>query len=257
MILFLLIYNDSKETLDKIQTFDASCSKSLYVKVTLCPNNCYVITKDQFQEKLLFDIIERIEESKVKNQCLHEFKNLLLKDKFIKSQIQPFSLKQVLKPYEEQNLNLSKPITIKELKIHIENQNLLEESNSILISQLQELENLVSSLEYSKPPNQSPPSSPKLSLENQNHGSFLSVTHRIDFQKSYIIFVTDFKLRSIAMLKSDANINCTQEGLIPSKYFEKTKEKMTNAIISKFQIYYKPLNAYIHCFRNVFIFVKI
>ena len=50
IVFFLLIYNDSKEALDKIQTFDSSCSKSSYKNVTLCPNNSNIITKDQSQE---------------------------------------------------------------------------------------------------------------------------------------------------------------------------------------------------------------
>ena len=51
---FLLIYDDSKEAFYKIQTFDSKRSKSLDENVTLCPNNCNVITKDQSQEELPF-----------------------------------------------------------------------------------------------------------------------------------------------------------------------------------------------------------
>jgi len=91
-----------KKPFTKIQTFDSSCSKSSHVNVTLCPNNCNVITKDKSQEELLFDIIKRIEEPEIKTQYLQQLKDLLFKDKFIKSRIQPFSLKQVLKTYEEQ-----------------------------------------------------------------------------------------------------------------------------------------------------------
>lgn len=125
-MLFLLIYNDSNIALYKIQTFDSSCSKSSYENVTLCPNNCNVITKDQSQEKLLFDIVERIEETKIKHQCLHELKSFLPKNKVIKSRIQPFSVRQLLKIFEGKGLNQLKA-KVKELNIHIEKQNLLEE----------------------------------------------------------------------------------------------------------------------------------
>ena len=64
----------------------------------------------------IFDIIEKIEELEGKAQCLHKFKNLLLKDKIIKSRIQPFSLKQVLETYEGQGSSFLKAITVKELK---------------------------------------------------------------------------------------------------------------------------------------------
>jgi len=79
---------------------------------------------------------------------------------------------------------------------------------SILISQLQEFKNQVSSHGSSKPPNQSPLSSLKLRPENQNHESFLSVINCIDFQKSYAsvtIMVKQFKLHSIALLDSGCN----------------------------------------------------
>ena len=145
----------------------------------------------------------------------------------------------------------------------IKTQNLLEELNSIHISQLQGLENQVSFLESAKPPNQCPPSSSKLSLDDQNPEAFLSLINHIDFQKWYVsvnVIVKDVKFYSIAMLDSDADMNYIQEGLIPSKYFEKTKEKMTSATGSKLQINYKLSNAYIcnneYCFKSVFILVK-
>jgi len=54
-------------------------SNSSDQEATLCSNNCNVIAKDQSQEKLLFDIIEKIEEPELKTQCLQRLKNLLLK----------------------------------------------------------------------------------------------------------------------------------------------------------------------------------
>ena len=59
----------------------SSRSNSSDEEATLCPNNCNVITKDQSQEKLLFDSIEKIEEPEIKTQCIHELKNLLSKIK--------------------------------------------------------------------------------------------------------------------------------------------------------------------------------
>ena len=222
---FKIIHDNSKKNIYKIKISDSNHSKSSDENVTLCPINYNVITKDQSQKELLFNILEKIKESEIKTKFFHKLKSLLLQDKIIASRIQSFSLRQIAKTYEGQSSNLSKPITVKELKIHIEKQNLLEESNSILISPLQELENLVPSLESSKSPNQSPPFSPKLSPENQNHGSFLSVINRIDFQKSYVILIKEFKFHSIALLNSDVNMNCIQDGLIPSNYFEKPKDK--------------------------------
>jgi len=110
-----------KNTLCKIQTSDSIRYKSSNENVALCPNNCNVTTKYQPQGELLFDIIKRMEEPKIKTRCLYKLK---LKDKVIKSRVQPFSLKQILKTYEEQNSNLSKPIIVKELRNYIQIQNL-------------------------------------------------------------------------------------------------------------------------------------
>jgi len=99
-MLSLLINDNSEEALYEIQTSDSSRSNSSYEEVTLCPNNCNIITKDQSLEELLFDIIEGIEELDIETQCLHKLKNVLLKDKVAEWGIQPFSLEQVLETYE-------------------------------------------------------------------------------------------------------------------------------------------------------------
>ena len=46
IMLSLLIYDNPKQILCKIQTSDSKTSDK---KVTLCPNNCNVTTKDQSQ----------------------------------------------------------------------------------------------------------------------------------------------------------------------------------------------------------------
>ena len=92
-----------------------------------------------------------------------------------------------------------------------------------------------------------------------NHSFYLL----IELQKWYVsvtIIVKDFKFHSIALLDSGADMNCIQEGLISSKYFGKTKEKMTSATGLKPQIKYRLLNFEIcnneYCFKNIFILVK-
>ena len=80
-MLSLLINDNSEEALYEIQTSDSSCSNSSDEEATLYPNNCNIIAKDQSLEELLFDVIERIEESDIRTQCLHKLKNVLLKDK--------------------------------------------------------------------------------------------------------------------------------------------------------------------------------
>jgi len=100
----------------------------------------------------------------------------LLKYKVTKSRIQPFNLRQLFEIFEGKGFNQLKA-KVKKLRNYSKTHNLPKESNLILISQIQELEILVSSLESSKPPNQSSPSSPKFSPKiNIMKHSFQSLT---------------------------------------------------------------------------------
>ena len=53
------------------------------------------------------------------------------------------------------------------------------------------------------------------------------------------------------MIDSGANMNCIQEGLIPSKYFEKSTERLVSANGSHMKIKYELNNAYV-CHDNVY-----
>ena len=66
----------------EIQTSDSTCSNSSDEDVTLRPNNCNIIKKDQSLEELLFDIIERIEESDTKLNAFTSLKMYYLNIKF-------------------------------------------------------------------------------------------------------------------------------------------------------------------------------
>ena len=44
------------------------------------------------------------------------------------------------------------------------------------------------------------------------------------YSKVNIIVAPDYTLDVIALIDSSADLNCIQEGLVPSKYFEKSTE---------------------------------
>ena len=52
------------------------------------------------------------------------------------------------------------------------------------------------------------------------------------------------------MIDSGANMNCIQEGLIPSKYFEKSTERFVSTNGSQMKIRYELNNAHV-CHDNV------
>ena len=93
---------------------------------------------------------------------------------------------------------------------------------------------------------------------------FLETINRINFQKWHskvrIVISKDFEFEVIALIDSGADLNCIQEGIIPSKYFKKTKERLTSASGGKMQIEFKIPNAHVcqdnTCFKTTFVLVK-
>ena len=79
--------------------------------------------------------------------------------------------------------------------------------------------------------------------------NFLETISRINFQKWHskvrIIINKDFEFEVIALIDSKADLNCIQEGIIPSKYFRKTRERLTFASGVKIQIEFDPESPYV------------
>jgi len=70
----------------------------------------------------------------------------------------------------------------------------------------------------------------------------------LTIQKFFInikIIFEDFVLETIALFDTGANSNCILEGLIPTRYFEKTSKRLSTANGSKLQIKYKLSSAII------------
>ena len=54
-------------------------------------------------------------------------------------------------------------------------------------------------------------------------------TNASRFTKVKIVVSPDYHFTIITMIDSDVDMNCIQEGLIPSKYFEKSTERLVSA----------------------------
>ena len=70
------------------------------------------------------------------------------------------------------------------------------------------------------------------------------------YAKVHIVVASDYAFDTIALIDTGANLNCIQEGLVPSKYFEKSIEKLSSASGNKLQINFKLNNAHV-CQHNV------
>ena len=53
------------------------------------------------------------------------------------------------------------------------------------------------------------------------------------YAKVHIVVAQDYAFDIIVLIDSGANLNCIQEGLIPSKYFEKSTQRLNSASVTK------------------------
>ena len=62
---------------------------------------------------------------------------------------------------------------------------------------------------------------------------FLETINKNNFQKWHskvrIVISKDFEFEVISLIDSAVDLNCIQEGIIPFKYFKKTRERLTSA----------------------------
>ena len=101
-------------------------------------------------------------------------------------------------------------------------------------------------------------------IQEESNEKFLETINRINFQKWHskvkIVINRNFEFEVIALIDSSANLNCIQKGIIPSKYFKKTRERLTSASGEKMQIEFKIPNAHVcqdnTCFKTTFVLVK-
>lgn len=75
-----------------------------------------------------------------------------------------------------------------------------------------------------------------------------------------IVVCHEFQFSVVAMIDSGSDMNCIQEGLIPSKYFEKSTESLTATNGSHMQINYELNTAHVCqdnvCFKIPYVLVK-
>ena len=85
-------------------------------------------------------------------------------------------------------------------------------------------------------------------VQEESSENFLETISRINFQKWHskvrIVISKDFEFDVIALIDSGADLNYIQEGIIPSKFFKNTKERLTSASGGKMQIEFKIPNAH-------------
>ena len=207
-----------------------------------CRNNTIKVLSKQ--EKLLLDLIEQIKDPKEKSRRLSDFHRTLVKETST-SEPRLQEPKVDLDKIYNRFTKSKKEITVQDLQKEIndtktEMRNLNQELTILRVDY--GLINLrVKNLEFTshqgdeETPSLNPSDvevdetvNPTAEMEPEpSNESFLQTISRINFQKWHskvkIIINKDFEFEVVALIDSGADLNCIQEGIIPSKYFRKTK----------------------------------
>ena len=90
----------------------------------------------------------------------------------------------------------------------------------------------------------------KISYKDEYKDEFLNIIDKMKFQKWYaeitLVVHKEFSLTVVALVDSGADMNCIQEGLIPSKYYESTTDRLTQTNGDRLKISNKLTKTYIY-----------
>ncbi|CAJ2643632.1 unnamed protein product [Trifolium pratense] len=245
-------YSSSSETSDNN---DCQCNELSYWKSIVEMNGLNVLTSEQDEA---LKALESISDDNLRRKLIETLIRDNSREKTPLVTEAPYQLSEVLSRFRHSN-ERETPVSINDLKREI---NLLKseisyikKNNDVLAKRISLLENS-NKIENIVSNNDSPSSS---------SNSYLSLLERVTSQKWFVkitlVINKNFILENeVALVDSGADLNCIQEGIIPTKYFVKTTQSLTQAGGDKLQVNYKLNNAYI-CNKNIclpthFILVK-
>ncbi|KAI5337412.1 hypothetical protein L3X38_016683 [Prunus dulcis] len=183
-----------------------------------------VLTKQEEQEGLLIDLIGRVQNPELKSEYLKKLKKILSQDNqsSLSSTSQPISINTTLEKF-----NCRKVVTLQDLQSEVK-QIKKEIVELKQISQQLQAENYTIKQdlfdlkqETCKPNNhsESPHHSDEEPSEAQPVVNLIKQVHLRKWYSKVTIFVQNFEFTTIALFDSGADLNCIQEGLIPTKYY--------------------------------------
>ena len=221
-------------------------------------------------EELILDLIEQIEDPVIKAQWLSEFHKTLVKETSKPKKIYNIFTKSK-KEVTVNDLHKEIKETKSEVRTLKHELAILKVDHNFLDQRLKQLENNShrgneeGTLFHNPSDGEDETVNPIADMvQEESSVKFLENINRINFQKWHskvrIVISKDFEFEVIALIDSGANLNCIQEGIIPSKYFKKIRERLTSTSGGKMQIEFKIPKAHVcqdnTCFKTTFVFVK-
>ncbi|KAG6658184.1 hypothetical protein CIPAW_04G143100, partial [Carya illinoinensis] len=190
-----------------------------------------VLSKGEEQENLLLTMISQIQDPELKQEYLLKLKKTLTHPEFQKK-----------KPKEVSTQDLQNEVNLVKKEI-IE----LKTEQELLCIKIDK------QFDHNIPSDDEQPSSSEKNEEKSSENQIALIRHSIPpkwFSRVNIVIAHDFKFSVIAMIDSGSDMNCIQEGLVPSRYYEKSTEKLSAANGSRMKINYELSNAHV-CHDNV------
>jgi hypothetical protein len=253
----------------KIGCFDSCCNKKVFV-----------LTKTEEHEDMLLKLISQIENPELKEEYLQKLKKLMTRKEKTPS-TSKISLEETLERFSKPK---TKVITISDLQHEISNIkndivelkkeiNILKTNNKAL-----EQEIVLTKLKSSFPEcNSDNEDSKSINSESSEHTNevqsndmfpndfkVVSLLNKVFppkwYTKVHIIVAKDYSFDAIALVDTGADLNCIQEGLVPSRYFEKSMETLSSASGNRMQINFELNNAHVcqnkTCFHTPSVLIK-
>ncbi|GAV63048.1 RVP domain-containing protein [Cephalotus follicularis] len=213
-------------------------------------------TNKQKESSLLIQLADKIDDPELKKEYLLKLGDVI-SDEPITSISQPYTLQKIFQRFENPPLqNLTLQDLQKEIKDTKQELQKFKQKTKKQITNLEQilLQKQPSSSSSDKEVEPIDPIKPEIQEETTT--KFINLMERITYQKwniNIIITIQDsFKLQTIALVDSGAQINCIQEELIPTKFFEKTEQKLSTANGENLRIKFKISDVHI-CNGGIYI----
>jgi hypothetical protein len=238
----------------KIGCFDSCCNKKVFV-----------LTKTEEHEDMLLKLISQIENPELKEEYLQKLKKFMTRKEKTPS-TSKISLEETLERFSKPK---TKVVTISDLQCEISNIkndivelkkeiNVLKTNNKALEQEIL-LTKLKSSFPECNSDNEDAKTANSESSEHTNEvrsdnmfpNDFqaISLLNKVFppkwYTKVHIIVAKDYSFDALALMDTGADLNCIQEGLVPSRYFEKSMETLSSASGNRMQINFELNNAHV------------
>ncbi|XLU78278.1 hypothetical protein S245_001699, partial [Arachis hypogaea] len=210
-------------------------------------------------------IIDKLEDTPLRDEFIRQLAELVKKEEESKQEIRPIEIKEIYNRFknpQEVSLNSLKE-EIKKLKrevselkqqnINMDYRLLKIEGENIIKIQEQSLQNNEGTSNITIPENY-------INLGIENYINILTLLVSQKWFTTITLIVGEEKFDLIGMVNLGADVNCIQEGLIPTKYYEKITERVLMAENDKMTIDYKLSKAKICknrvCFATTFFLAR-